>query len=177
MKLIAGLGNPGSQYELSRHNAGFLILELLAEKYATTFQKSTKFNADVAKASIQGHQCLLLKPSTYMNLSGTSIRQAMAFYKLSIEHVIVIYDDIDLSAGTVKTRLNGSHGGHNGIRHIIQELGSNNFSRIKLGVGRPTQEQAAISSWVLARFSEEELANLEQKMFPAVLSRLNDLLT
>lgn len=177
MKLIAGLGNPGSQYDLSRHNAGFLVLELLAEKYATTYQRSTKFNADVAKASIQGHQCLLLKPSTYMNLSGTSIRQAMAFYKLSIEHLIVIYDDIDLNAGTVKTRLNGSHGGHNGIRHIIQELGDSNFSRIKLGIGRPTEEQSNVTTWVLARFSDEELNNLEKNMFPAVLDRLSDLLT
>ena len=179
MKLIVGLGNPGSKYELTRHNAGFLILDLLADKFSASYQKSSKFEAEVGKATIQDQQCILLKPSTYMNLSGRSVRKALDYYKISLDDLIVIYDDIDLTAGDVKTRIGGGHGGHNGVRSIIQTLGDANFSRIKVGIGRPAVAESDndVTNWVLHVFSEEELTSLEQGIFPAVLDRLTNLLT
>lgn len=175
MKLLVGLGNPGAKYENTRHNAGFIALD---EILATRGQQweGQKWNALIAKLDIFGERCLLLKPQTYMNLSGKSVSPAMTFYKIPPEDVYVIYDDIDMPGGKVKTKKGGGHGGHNGVRSIIKETGSSDFVRIKLGVGRPdpSESRMDVSNWVLGRMNDEELNHLKSEMISGVMLRLKE---
>ena len=134
MYIIAGLGNPGRKYENTRHNMGFIAVDLLAEKYGIKVDK-IKFKALVGEGRIAGRKVLLLKPQTYMNLSGESIREVMSFYKEGIENLIVIYDDIDIPTGTIRVRKKGSAGTHNGMRNIVYLLQDDNFPRIRVGIG------------------------------------------
>lgn len=174
MKLIVGLGNPGPQYETTRHNAGFLMVDLIAEEVKATWESGTsKFGGDLAKGSLLGHQCVFLKPMTYMNRSGRPVGEVARFFKIAPSDIIVLHDDIDVPSGKVKAREGGGHGGQNGIRSIIAENGYDNFHRIKLGVGRPPHPgDAAVTSWVLGRFTEDELAVLNGTMFQEVKVRL-----
>lgn len=174
MKLLVGLGNPGGGYELTRHNAGFLILDLIAEDAGASFSSQKKFEAEVAKGSILGHETVFLKPQTFMNLSGKSVSRVMAFYKIRPEDVIVLHDDIDMAFSKVKAKVGGGHGGHNGIRSILQETGQAEFHRLKLGVGRPTPEdKTGVSQWVLNPFTDQELLTLQKEMLDAVMLRLD----
>ena len=134
MYIIAGLGNPGRKYENTRHNMGFIAVDLLAEKYGIKVDK-IKFKALVGEGRIAGRKNLLVKPQTYMNLSGESIREVMSFYKEGIENLIVIYDDIDIPTGTIRVRKKGSAGTHNGMRNIVYLLQDDNFPRIRVGIG------------------------------------------
>ena len=134
MYIIAGLGNPGRKYENTRHNMGFIAVDLLAEKYGINVDK-IKFKALVGEGRIAGRKVLLVKPQTYMNLSGESIREVMSFYKEGIENLIVIYDDIDIPTGTIRVRKKGSAGTHNGMRNIVYLLQDDNFPRIRVGIG------------------------------------------
>ena len=134
MYIIAGLGNPGRKYENTRHNMGFIAVDLLAEKYGIKVDK-IKFKALVGEGRIAGQKVLLVKPQTYMNLSGESIREVMSFYKEDIENLIVIYDDIDIPTGTIRMRKKGSAGTHNGMRNIVYLLQDDNFPRIRVGIG------------------------------------------
>lgn len=134
MYIIAGLGNPGRKYENTRHNMGFIVVDLLAEKYGIKVDK-IKFKALVGEGRIAGRKVLLVKPQTYMNLSGESIREVMSFYKEGIENLIVIYDDIDIPTGTIRVRKKGSAGTHNGMRNIVYLLQDDNFPRIRVGIG------------------------------------------
>ena len=134
MFIIAGLGNPGRKYENTRHNMGFIAVDLLAEKYGIKVDK-IKFKALVGEGRIAGRKVLLVKPQTYMNLSGESIREVMSFYKEGIENLIVIYDDIDIPTGTIRVRKKGSAGTHNGMRNIVYLLQDDNFPRIRVGIG------------------------------------------
>ncbi|MDD7215179.1 MAG: aminoacyl-tRNA hydrolase [Firmicutes bacterium] len=134
MYIIAGLGNPGRKYENTRHNMGFIAVDLLAEKYGIKVDK-IKFKALVGEGRIAGQKVLLVKPQTYMNLSGESIREVMSFYKEDIENLIVIYDDIDIPTGTIRVRKKGSAGTHNGMRNIVYLLQDDNFPRIRVGIG------------------------------------------
>lgn len=134
MYIIAGLGNPGRKYENTRHNMGFIAVDLLAEKYGIKVDK-IKFKALVGEGRIAGRKVLLVKPQTYMNLSGESIREVMSFYKEDIENLIVIYDDIDIPTGTIRVRKKGSAGTHNGMRNIVYLLQDDNFPRIRVGIG------------------------------------------
>ena len=134
MYIIAGLGNPGRKYENTRHNMGFIAVDLLAEKYGIKVDK-LKFKALVGEGRIAGRKVLLVKPQTYMNLSGESIREVMSFYKEGIENLIVIYDDIDIPTGTIRVRKKGSAGTHNGMRNIVYLLQDDNFPRIRVGIG------------------------------------------
>ena len=134
MYIIAGLGNPGRKYENTRHNMGFIAVDLLAEKYGIKVDK-IKFKALVGEGRIAGRKVLLVKPQTYMNLSGESIREVMSFYKEGIENLIVIYDDIDIPTGTIRVRKKGSAGTHNGMRNIVYLLQDDNFPRIRVGIG------------------------------------------
>lgn len=176
MKVLVGLGNPGQKYEQTRHNAGFLILDILAEANGISWQ-GQKFQGEFAKGRILGESCLLLKPQTYMNLSGRSVNQLLRFFKVDPKvDLIVLHDDIDVPFGKVKAKASGGHGGNNGIRSIIEETGVKDFTRIKLGVGRPQkQEDGDVSSWVLGRFSDEELAILQKEMLQDVMVRLDSL--
>lgn len=171
MKVLVGLGNPGSKYELTRHNAGFLMLDLLVDHFGGSWEGS-KFQGEFGKGRINGESCLFLKPSTFMNLSGRAVKQLLSFYKLSPEDLLVLHDDIDVPFGKVKTKMSGGHGGNNGMRSIIEELGTQDFMRIKLGVGRPPSDGWDVSSWVLGRFSQEELAVVEKDMLQDVMVRL-----
>ena len=159
--LIVGLGNPGEKYAFTRHNAGFLCLDLLADKETAKINK-IKFKGVLGEAAIGGHRCILLKPQTFMNNSGESVRAAADFYKIPPEHVLVIFDDISLPCGKLRIRRKGSAGGHNGIKSITAHLGSDAFPRIKLGVGEKPDPRWDLADWVLSNFQKEELTALRE---------------
>lgn len=163
MYLIVGLGNPGKEYEHTRHNVGFDIIDLIAEEYNISLNRK-KFKGVYGDGILNGSRVLLLKPMTYMNLSGESIREVLNFYKIPNENIIVIYDDISLEVGKMRIREKGSAGGHNGIKSIIANLNSDAFLRIKVGVGAPAN--ISLVSHVLGKFSEDERVKLE-KVFKA----------
>ena len=158
--MIVGLGNPGKQYENTRHNAGFLAVDTIAQKHHPD-TKRIKFKGLVGECSLGGKKALLLKPSTFMNLSGQSVREAMQFYKLPPEKVLVIFDDINLEPGKLRIRRKGSDGGHNGMKNILYLSGSDQFPRIKLGVGKKPRPDYDLADWVLSRFTGEEQKALD----------------
>ncbi len=158
--LVVGLGNPGSKYENTRHNAGFIALDYIANQLDVNFNKS-KFDALFSEAVIDGKRVLLIKPQTFMNLSGESVIQFMSFYKIPSENVIILFDDISLAPGNLRVKRSGSHGGHNGMRNIIQLAKTDNFPRIKIGIGaKPTDWDLA--DWVTSKFSDEDLKLLNK---------------
>jgi PTH1 family peptidyl-tRNA hydrolase len=159
--LIVGLGNDGDKYKNTKHNVGFKAVEKLAEKYGTQIKKG-KFNALVGECRIAGRHCLLMKPLTFMNKSGEAITAAMEFYKVPIENVIVIYDDISLDPSIIRVRRKGTDGGHNGIKSVITCTGSIDFPRIKIGVGNKPHPDYDLSAWVLSDFSEEAKSQVEE---------------
>ncbi|MBR4318556.1 MAG: aminoacyl-tRNA hydrolase [Oscillospiraceae bacterium] len=158
--LIVGLGNPGMVYETTRHNAGFMAMDYLAKQEQIDINRM-KFKSYCTDVTLEGKRCLILKPQTYMNNSGEAVVQAMQFYKLDIQHVIVVFDDISLSAGKLRIRRKGSAGGHNGIKSIIELTGSEEFSRIKLGVGQKPHKNMNLADWVLSKFTEQELQEMQ----------------
>ena len=158
--LLVGLGNPGKQYENTRHNAGFMAVDTIAQKHHVEI-KRIKFKGTVAECSLAGKKVLLLKPSTYMNLSGQSVQEAMNFYKLPPEKVLILFDDINLDPGKLRIRRKGSDGGHNGMKNIIYLSGSDQFPRIKLGVGKKPHPDYNLADWVLSRLSQQEQKELE----------------
>lgn len=158
MFLIVGLGNPGKEYDGTRHNIGFAAVDYIADKYNIELNR-IKFKGVFGEGFINGKKVILLKPTTYMNLSGESIREVINFYKISNEEVIVIYDDISLEVGRLRIREKGSHGGHNGIKSIIANLGTDVFPRVKIGVGAP---KGNLVSHVLGKFSEDEIEILRE---------------
>lgn len=153
--VIAGLGNPGLQYQGTRHNAGFNVLDTLADQLNVKINRM-KFKGLTEEVTIEGVRCLLLKPNTFMNLSGESVVQALEFYKLDTQKLIVVYDDISLEPGKLRIRRKGSHGGHNGMRSIIDLTGKDDFSRIKIGVGKKPHPDYDLAKWVLGKFSKED---------------------
>ena len=174
MKLLVGLGNPGQQYRTTRHNAGFIVLDELVALHRAEWQ-GEKFQGHIGRGSILGEQCLLLKPMTFMNLSGRSVAQALSFYKVPVEEMVVIYDDVDVPAGTVKMRIGGSAGGHNGIKSILDSIGTDNFHRIKLGIGKSPIPQMDLADWVLGAMTQEELDTLTGAMLKDVTLRLENI--
>lgn len=158
--LIVGLGNPGRQYEGTRHNAGFFVLDTLARQCGVKIDR-LKFKGLTAGATVGERRVLLLKPSTYMNLSGESVREAMQFYKLPPEKVFLVFDDISLPPGKLRIRRKGSDGGQNGVKNIIYLTGSDAFPRIKMGIGGKPNPQWDLADWVLSRFTESETKELE----------------
>lgn len=158
--IVAGLGNPGAKYEMTRHNAGFLAMDLLAITKNTDI-KRLKHHALVADMQIGGKRCLVMKPQTMMNNSGEAIGEAAKFYKIPPENVIIVYDDISLDVGQTRIRRKGSAGGHNGIKSIIAHLGSENFPRIKVGVGKKPTPEYDLVNWVLGRFPKEQERDLK----------------
>lgn len=154
MKLITALGNPGEKYAKTRHNMGFMVADKLADIYNFTFKLESKFNAEVAKTNIDGESVIVCKPQTYMNLSGQSVRPLLNYYKLSTDDLFLIYDDINLDLGKVRFRAKGSDGGHNGVKSVILETGSDKFDRLKVGIG-PQPKFMKSESFVLATFGKE----------------------
>ncbi len=165
--IICGLGNPGSEYERTRHNAGFMTVDALAKKYGFEIKK-LKFKSLTAIASINGVSCLVMKPSTFMNNSGEAVVEAMNFYKIPIENVIVCYDDISLEPSKLRIRRKGSDGGHNGIKSIIYLSGKDTFPRIKLGVGAKPNKDYDLAVWVLSRFTDDEMKLMNEGTDKAV---------
>ena len=163
MILIVGLGNPGKQYEQTRHNIGFDVIDYMANKYNIDVN-SEKFKGICGEGFIENKKVILLKPLTYMNLSGESIRELANFYKLEDDEIIVVYDDISLDIGRLRIREKGSAGGHNGIKSIIQNLGGDKFPRVKVGVGQPKDN---LVNHVLGKFSKEDREHIE-KVIPVV---------
>ena len=166
MYIIVGLGNPGKQYENTRHNMGFLAVDLLAEKYNIDVNK-IKFKALVGEGRIAGQKVLLVKPQPYMNLSGEAVRQAMDFYKIDPEELIVIYDDIDIPTGTFRIRKKGSPGTHNGMRNIFQHIQTNDFPRIRVGIGSGKKDN-------LAGYVTGGISKSEQEILADVLKNSAD---
>ena len=171
MFLIVGLGNPGSEYNGTIHNIGFEAVDYIADKYNIELNR-IKFKGIFGEGLINGKKVILLKPTTYMNLSGESIREVVNFYKISNEEIIVIYDDISLDVGRLRIREKGSHGGHNGIKSIIANLGTDVFPRVKIGVGAP---KGNLVSHVLGKFNEEEI-NVLRKTLIATEEAVNVML-
>lgn len=160
MKLIAGLGNPGDKYKFTRHNAGFMVLDYLSYQWNFDFKIESKFNGEAAKINRNGESLILLKPHTFMNLSGQSLISVMNFYKISQEDILIIYDDLAMPLGKMRFRAKGSDGGHNGIKSIINVLGgNNNFDRLKIGIG--PQPPIPSEAFVLQNFTEEQLKDLK----------------
>ena len=157
--IIAGLGNPGKEYETSRHNTGFIALDTLTGKKNVRVS-DLKFKGLCGRGELSDRSVLFLKPQTFMNLSGDSLAEAAAFYKIPMERVIVIYDDISLPVGKIRIREKGSAGGHNGIKNIIERSGTDVFPRIKIGVGAPPASGELVN-WVLGSFSDEDRKKLE----------------
>lgn len=161
--IIAGLGNPGAKYEMTRHNAGFLAIDMLAMKQNKEM-KRLKFHALTCDAEIEGKKCLLMKPQTFMNNSGEAIGEAAKFYKIPPQNIIVLSDDISLDVGKIRIRRKGSAGGHNGLKSIIAHLGSEDFPRVKIGVGKKPNAYMDLADWVLGRFPKELEPQLKEAL-------------
>ena len=159
--LIVGLGNPGREYEATRHNVGFITADRLAEKEGFEI-KRIKFKSLISDTVIDGKRCIVMKPSTFMNNSGEAVGECASFYKIAPEHILVIYDDINFEPGVMRIRKKGSDGGHNGMKSIIYHLNSDEFPRIRMGVGAKPNKDYDLADWVLSRFSENEKKNVEK---------------
>ena len=155
MKLIAGLGNPGNEYDQTPHNAGFDAIDFLCNKLGCSLNKEKRFKAEVGKTTIGGEAVLLVKPQTFMNLSGESLSAILNYYKLQVTDLIVLCDDVNLPPARLRLRAEGSHGGHNGLRSIIEQLGASNFTRVRIGVGRGEHQQGELIGHVLGKYSKE----------------------
>jgi PTH1 family peptidyl-tRNA hydrolase len=160
IKLIVGLGNPGRQYEKTRHNAGFLFVDHLAQDFGASFVQASKFYGEIAECKLGGERLLLLKPATFMNRSGQSVSALLKYYKLQPDRMLVVHDELDFNPGVVKLKKDGGHAGHNGLRDIMAHLGSNEFYRLRLGIGRPPAGKA-VADYVLSAPSRQEAELLD----------------
>lgn len=152
--VVFGLGNPGSQYSLTRHNVGFWYLDMMAEKYSCVFKKETKFHAEISSLLFDNRKVWLVKPQTFMNKSGLSVVSFCHFYRIPANRVLVVYDELDLPVGTVKLKKTGGHGGHNGLRDIIPHIGAD-FLRLRVGIGHPG-DKSKVTPWVLGRPNQKD---------------------
>jgi len=159
--VVAGLGNPGDEYKATKHNIGFMVIDKIAESNNAKFKKS-RFNALVADCKIGEKRLLLLKPLTYMNLSGEAISKALRFYKINPQNLIVICDDINLDAGKIRVRPKGSDGGQNGLKNIISLLNTQEFKRVRIGIGAKPHPEYDLKDWVLSAFSKEVKPQIER---------------
>ena len=165
--LIVGLGNPGPEYEHTRHNAGFWFVDAVAVAYAAPFRKEKKFHGDVARFHAHGHDIWLLKPDTFMNLSGQAVQALASFYKIDLQHMLVAHDDLDLPPGTARLKQGGGHGGHNGLRDIISKMGGNGFQRLRLGIGHPGDKNK-VTGHVLKKSSTDDHVAIERAIEAAI---------
>jgi len=159
VKLIIGLGNVGDKYVFTRHNVGFMVLDRLANIENFSFREEKKLKTYLAKVRLFGEEIILLKPTTFMNLSGEALRAVIDYYKISADDILVIYDDLSFDLGKIRFRANGSDGGHNGIKSIIQHLGTKNFARLKIGIG--PQPPIPAENFVLQNFTKDQLDSLK----------------
>ena len=159
MKLIAGLGNIGSKYTFTRHNAGFMLADSIAVNSGLDFKENSRLKCFMTKFSTCGEDYLIIKPTTFMNLSGEAVRAVTDYYKIGVNDILVVFDDLSLELGKIRFRQNGSDGGHNGIKSVIQHMGTNNIARLKIGIG--PQPSIPSEVFVLQNFSNEELEKLK----------------
>lgn len=163
IRLIVGLGNPGREYESTRHNAGFWWVDELARVQKLDFKNESKFHGLTARGQLHGHEVLLLKPQTFMNVSGRSVVALAQFYKIVPAEILVVHDELDLPPGVVRLKMGGGHGGHNGLKDIIAHLGTKDFWRLRFGIGHPG-EREEVSSYVLNAPRREELEQIDDAM-------------
>ena len=163
IKLIVGLGNPGREYEATRHNAGFWWIEEFARANQMSFKSESKFHGLAARSVLHGHELFLLKPQTFMNVSGRSVGALAQFYKIEAAQMLVVHDELDLPPGSAKLKLGGGHGGHNGLKDIIAHMGTRDFWRLRIGIGHPG-DRAEVANFVLDAPRREELTLIEQAM-------------
>ena len=157
--ILVGLGNPGPEYARTRHNAGFLVLEALAEQLGSTWKAESRFESRVAEARFGAHRLILVEPLTYMNLSGRAVQKVLAYHKVGLEHLVVVYDDLAIPLGDVRVRTTGSAGGHNGVSSMIQCLASQGFGRVRVGIG-PLPPRHRMNDFVLGAFAPSEASDL-----------------
>ncbi len=162
MKLIVGLGNPGKKYETTKHNVGFMVIDQLIDRYGESSVKE-KYKCFVAEGKIRGEKVLLVKPQTFMNLCGEGVAPLASYFKVSPKDIIVIYDDLDMPVGQLRVRAKGGSGGHNGIKSLIQMLGTQEFPRIKIGIGRPPQGWQT-ADYVLSTFTSDEWPQIQEAL-------------
>lgn len=181
MRLLVGLGNPGQRYEYTRHNAGFWIVDEIVRSVGASWDSGAvdKFLGELAKVEVLDQSCLVLKPATFMNLSGRSVVRVAQFFKIPSKDWIVLHDDIDVPASKVRARAGGGHGGHNGIRSIMEESGKDDFHRIKLGVGRPPkledgQPMMDVADYVLKAMPVDQAVDYVKAVMPDVMLRLKE---
>ena len=167
LKVIVGLGNPGPKYTETRHNAGFWFIDEVARKYSATLRPDKKFHGEVAKITLEGKEIWLLKPETFMNRSGLAVHSLMSFYRITAEQLLVAHDEIDLPPGTAKLKTGGGHGGHNGLRDIISQLGTNDFHRLRIGVGHPGSKDQVVD-YVLHNASRDDRILIDRDIDDAV---------
>lgn len=167
MKLIVGLGNIGEKYDMTRHNVGFIVLDEYAHVKRFEFKYEKNLEANIAVVRINGEKTIFAKPTTFVNLSGNAVKKIMNYYKLNVEDVLVIYDDIDLDVGRLRIRETNGHGGHNGIRDIINHLNTKDFKRIRVGIG--LDKSMPLDHYVLGKFSKQDITNLQ----PVVIDSMN----
>jgi PTH1 family peptidyl-tRNA hydrolase len=173
VKLLVGLGNPGKQYEQTRHNIGFIVADHLAD--ANNFGPTERqFDGELRKGELLGQRFLIFKPMTFMNLSGRAVAPLMRYFRIEVSDLIVVFDDVDLDPGRVKSRSGGGHGGHNGVRSLLADIGDHQFHRIKIGVGKPTPGN--VSDWVLGKMSKDELEHLGGPAITDVLDRIRSII-
>ncbi|MCL2163716.1 MAG: aminoacyl-tRNA hydrolase [Oscillospiraceae bacterium] len=169
--MIAGLGNPGKRYENTRHNVGFCAVDCISRRFNVAFKK-VRFDGDITEIMHQGKKIILVKPLTYMNNSGDCIRKVTRFYKLSLECLVIIYDDIDIPVGTLRIRQSGGAGTHNGMRSVIDELGDEGFPRIRIGIGKPP-DYFDLKDYVLTGFSDHEKLEAERMISEAAIAAID----
>jgi PTH1 family peptidyl-tRNA hydrolase len=167
LKLIVGLGNPGPEYTETRHNAGFWFVDRLAASHHANFTSDRKFHGDVARIKVDGTDCILLKPTTFMNNSGRAVQAVAAYFNILLEEMLIAHDEIDLETGTVRLKQGGGHGGHNGLRDIIAQTGQNGFLRLRIGVGHPGHS-SKVHGHVLQRPTSEQKNILEDGIADAL---------
>ncbi len=165
--LIVGLGNPGPEYENTRHNAGFWFIDEVAAKYSAVFRTDKKFHGQVAKIYAHGHDIWLLKPDTFMNNSGQAVQALTHFYRIELAHILVAHDELDLEPGIARLKTGGGHGGHNGLRDIISRMGGNGFMRLRLGIGHPG-DRKKVTGHVLKKVSSDDRIAIERAIDNAI---------
>ena len=163
VSLIVGLGNPGSEYERTRHNAGFWFLDELARQQNLSFKAEKKFHGEVARYKHNGEDVWLLKPMTFMNLSGQAVQAMAHFYKINLDEILVVHDELDLSVDTARLKKGGGHGGHNGLRDIASKMGGNNYLRLRLGIGHPG-DKSKVTNHVLKKASTDDQISIERNI-------------
>ena len=161
IRCVVGLGNPGPKYAETRHNVGFWLVDRLARRYGATLRAENKFSGELARMRSEAGECWLLKPMTYMNNSGRAVSALARFYKIPLEQILVVHDELDLAPGVVRLKKGGGHGGHNGLRDIVSAMGGKDFYRARIGIGHPGHKDA-VTDYVLSRPYKAEQAAIEQ---------------